>query len=138
MIRPLVFIALVFYALPGAAAELLITEAWIKYLPAVVPVRAGYMNITNNQKQTAEIEWLTSESFARIEIHQSIKKNDLMSMQQVHVLAIGPNQTLQLTPGSYHLMMMDPVKNLQPGNIVKVIIGYADKSTQIIEMIVRK
>lgn len=138
MIRPLVFIALVFYALPSVAAELLITEAWIKNLPAVVPVRAGYMNITNNQKQTAEIEWLTSESFARIEIHQSIKKNDLMSMQPVHVLAIGPNQTLQLTPGSYHLMMMDPVKNLQPGNIVKVIIGYADKSTQIIEMIVRK
>jgi copper(I)-binding protein len=138
MIRPLVFIGLIFCALPAAAANLLITEAWIKNLPPVVPVRAGYMNITNNQLQTVAIEWLSSESFARIEIHRSIEKNGVMSMQPVPVLTIEPNQRLQLAPGGYHLMMMNPVKNLQPGNTVKVTIGYADKSTQSIEMIVRK
>jgi copper(I)-binding protein len=138
MIRPLIFIALVFYALPGVAARLLITEAWIKNLPPVVPVRAGYMNITNNQLKATTIERLSSESFARIEVHRSIEKEGVTSMQRVHALTIEPNQTLQLTPGDYHLMMMEPVKNLQPGNIVKVAIGYTDKSTQIIDMIVRK
>ena len=138
MIRPLIFITLIFYALPGAAANLLITEAWIKNLPPVVPMRAGYFNITNNQSRSVTIERFSSGSFARIEIHRSIEKDGVMSMQPVHALTIEPKQRLQLAPGGYHLMMMNPVKNLHPGNTVKVSIGYADQSTQSIEMIVRK
>ncbi len=138
MIKRLVFIALFLCALPASAEKLEISEAWIKNLPMAVPVRAGYMSIINNQAHTATIEWLTSDAFARIEIHRSIEKDGLVSMQPVHTLAIGPGESLQLAPGGLHLMMMNPLKGLVPGNKIILTIGYDDQSTQIIDMIVRK
>jgi copper(I)-binding protein len=138
MIKRLAFIALIFYALPCSADNLQITEAWIKNLPAVVPVRAGYMNIENKQPQTTTIKWLKSESFARIEVHRSVETNGVMSMQPIDALAIAPGETLQLAPGGFHLMMMNPVKSMAPGDKIVVIIGYDDQSTQNIEMIVKK
>ena len=138
MIKRLALIALIFYALPCSAAKLEITEAWIKNLPMVVPMRAGYMDISNNQAQTIKIERLQSEAFARIEIHRSVEKDGLMSMQPVSVLAISSGETVRLAPGGFHLMMMNPLKTLVPGIKVVVTIGYDDQSTQDIEMIVRK
>ncbi len=138
MILRLVLVALIFYALPVSAANLLITEAWIKNLPAVVPVRAGYMSIANGQANSVTIKRLTSESFGRIEIHRSIEKDGVVSMQPIHALTIGPDESFRLAPGGYHLMMMNPVKTLVPGNKVIVTIGFDDQSTQNIEMIVRK
>ena len=129
---------LILCALPCSAAQLEITEAWIKNLPMVVPMRAGYMDISNNQTQTIKIEWLESEAFSRIEIHRSIEKDELTSMQPVNSLSISPGETVRLAPGGIHLMMMNPVKTLAPGNKIIVTIGYDDQSTQIIEMIVRK
>ena len=138
MIKTLFFVTLLFYAIPGSAAKLEITEAWIKNLPMVVPVRAGYMNISNNQHRTTTIEWLESESFAQIEIHRNVEKDGVSSMRPVHALTIASGETLQLAPGSLHLMMMGPLDKLAPGNKVLVTVGYDDQTTQNIEMIVRK
>lgn len=138
MIRRLALIALIFYALPCSAAKLQITEAWIKNLPMVVPMRAGYMNIVNDQAGTIKIEWLKSEAFARIEIHRSVEEDGMMSMHPVSVLAISSGETVRLAPGGFHLMMMNPLKKLAPGEYCVVTIGYDDQSTQNIEMIVRK
>jgi copper(I)-binding protein len=138
MIRRLALIALIFYALPCSAAKLQITEAWIKNLPMVVPMRAGYMDIFNNQARTVNIVWLKSEAFARIEIHRSVEKEGMMSMHPVSVLAISSGETVRLAPGGFHLMMMNPLKKLAPGEYCIVTIGYDDQSTQNIEMIVKK
>ena len=138
MIKRLVFIVMFLFALPCWAANLQIHEAWIKDLPAVVPVRAGYMTIVNRQAQKVIIESLVSESFARIEIHQTVEDNGLMSMRPVELLTIEPGETLKLAPGGMHLMMMNPLKPLKPGNKIAVTISYNDQSTQTIELIVRK
>jgi len=138
MIKRLALIALIFYALPCSAAKLQITEAWIKNLPMVVPMRAGYMNIYNNQTRTINIVWLKSEAFAGIEIHRSVEKDGMMSMHPVSVLAISSGETVRLAPGGIHLMMMNPLITLVPGNKIVVTVGYDDQSTQNIEMIVRK
>ena len=138
MIKRLALITLIFFTLPCSAANLQITEAWIKNLPMSVPMRAGYMDISNNQAETIKIEWLKSEAFARIEIHRSVEKDGMMSMHPVSVLAISSGETVRLAPGGIHLMMMNPLKTLAPGEYCVVTIGYDDQSTQTIEMIVRK
>ena len=136
MPRILAFIGLI---LPGlASADLQVNDAWIKNLPMSVPMRAGYMDISNNQAQTIKIEWLKSEAFARIEIHRSAEKDGMMSMHPVNVLAISAGETVRLAPGGIHLMMMNPLITLVPGNKIVVTIGYDDQSTQKIEMMVRK
>ena len=85
MRRCLLFLALM--APSAAFAELDIGDAWIKNLPAAVPVRAGYMTIHNPQQQLVSIVSLRSESFASVEIHQTLEQDGMMRMEAVPVKA---------------------------------------------------
>ena len=138
MIKRLLLLSLLVYSLPAAAENLLITDAWIKNLPMAVPVRAGYMRISNNQNREVSIVSLQSKSFESIEIHQSLEVNGMMSMRPVDTLSIPAGASLELAPGGYHLMMMHPLDELIPGQKVAVTLYYEDQKMQLIEMEVRK
>jgi copper(I)-binding protein len=138
MIKRLLLIGLLMFALPAAADNLQITDAWIKNLPMAVPVRAGYMHIFNNQSLEITIVSLESKSFESIEIHQSLEIDGMMIMRPVDTLPIPAGGSLELAPGGFHLMMMNPLEQLIPGKKITVTLHYQDKKTQTIEMEVRK
>lgn len=135
--RSLLFVLLI-YSLPASAESLQVTDAWIKNLPMAVPVRAGYMHISNNQNLEVTIVSLQSKSFESIEIHQSLEVDGMMSMRPVDNLSIPAGASLELAPGGFHLMMMNPLDELIPGQKVAVTLYYEDQKTQLIEMEVRK
>ena len=126
------------FALPVSAENLQITDAWIKNLPTVVPVRAGYMKISNKQNRTITILSLESNAFESIEIHQSIDQDGVTRMQAIASLSIRPGEMLELAPGGFHLMMMNPLEQLITGEKVAVTLHYQDHKTQTIDMVVRK
>jgi copper(I)-binding protein len=68
MIKRLLLIGLLVFALPVSAENLQITDARIKNLPTVVPVRAGYMKISNKQSRTITILSLESNAFESIKM----------------------------------------------------------------------
>ena len=138
MIKRLLLIGLLMLALPVSAENLQITDAWIKNLPTVVPVRAGYMKISNKQSRTITILSLESNAFESIEIHQSIDQDGVTRMQSIASLSIRPGGSLELAPGGFHLMMMNPMEQLIPGKKVAVTLHYQDQKTQTIDMVVRK
>ncbi len=125
--------------LPGSAfAELDISDAWIKNLPSVIPVRAGYMTIHNAQAHTLSIVAIHCDAFTSVEIHQTIEQDGMMRMEPVPSLTIEPDSTVQLAPGGLHLMMMNPVEPTKPGDVLKIVIELDDGSTQSLNMIVKK
>lgn len=119
-------------------AELDISDAWIKNLPAAVPVRAGYMTIHNPQTQAVSIVALRSESFASVEVHRTLMQDGMMRMEPVPDLTINPGETLQLAPGGLHLMLMQPAAPTRPGEVHRIVIEFGDGSLQRLEMKVRK
>lgn len=121
-----------------AVAELDISDAWIKNLPAVVPVRAGYMTLHNPHNQSQSIVALRSESFASVEIHQTLTQDGMMRMAPVPELTISPGETVQLVPGGLHLMLMQPATPTRPGEIHRFVIEFGDGSQQSLEMKVRR
>jgi copper(I)-binding protein len=133
-----IVIALLIFCLPAFAENLQITDAWIKNLPMTVPVRAGYMRIFNHQAREITIVSLESKSFQSIEIHQSLETDGLMSMRPVDTLSIPAGGSLELAPGGFHLMMMNPLEQLLPGKKITVTLHYQDQKTQTIDMVVRK
>jgi len=138
MLNRLSILVLLMLSLPAAAESLQITEAWIKNLPMAVPVRAGYMHISNNQNTEITIVSLQSKSFESIEIHQSMEVNGMMGMRPVDALSIPAGGSLELAPGGFHLMMMNPQEELVPGQKVTVTLYYQNQNTQLIELEVRK
>jgi copper(I)-binding protein len=131
-------LTLLICSLPAAAESLQITDAWIKNLPMAVPVRAGYMHISNHQSLEVTIVSLESKSFESIEIHQSLEADGMMSMRPVDALSIPAGGSMELAPGGFHLMMMNPLEQLIPGEKVAVTLHYQDQKTQTIDMVVRK
>ena len=123
---------------PIALAELEIRDPWIKNLPPLVPVRAGYMTIHNPQSKAVSIVSLRSDAFASIEIHQTIEQDGMMRMEPVPNLRIEANTGVQLAPGGLHLMMMNPSEPTQPGDQLEIVIVLDDGSEQRVEMRVIK
>ena len=136
MLRLLLVLLLI---LPGSVfAGLDISNAWIKNLPPTVPVRAGYMTLHNAQVDAVSIIAIRSDAFTSINIHQTIDQDGMMRMEPVPILSIESGSTVQLAPGGLHLMMMNPTKPTQPGDVLKIDIELDDGSTQHLDMIVKK
>jgi hypothetical protein len=62
----------------------------------------------------------------------------MMSMLPVDALSIPAGGSMELAPGGFHLMMMNPLEQLIPGKKVAVTLHYQDRKTQTIDMVVRK
>ncbi len=121
-----------------ALAELEINNAWIKNLPATVPLRAGYMSIYNPGSQNISILSISSDKFASVQVHQTIEQDGIMRMEQVPALLIGPGTRLDLEPGGIHLMMMQPLQPTLPGDRIEIRIKLDDGSEQNLIMTVKK
>ena len=125
--------------LPGSAfAELDINDAWIKNLPPMIPVRAGYMTIHNAQTHALSIIAIRCDAFTSVEIHRTIERDGMMRMEPVPSLIIEPDSTVQLAPGGLHLMMMNPTQPTKPGDTLMIVIELDDGSTQSLKLIVKK
>ena len=120
-----------------ARAELLFDDAWIQNLPPSVPVRAGYMTVSNPDRQSVKIVALRGDGFERIEIHRSVMRDGEMHMEELPELEIGAGESLRFEPGGLHLMMY-PLEPTRPGESYTIDIELGDGSIRTIEMTVRK
>lgn len=138
MMKFSILMMLLMSSLSSTADSLIISNAWIKNLPPVVPMRAGYMTIENNSAQTVTIVEVESEVFTRVEIHETVEKNGMMSMQFLPSLVVSAGAMIKLAPGGIHLMMIQPKINLKPGDLVNVILRFDNGNTQTLRMTVKK
>ena len=136
--KSLIFISLLFSTFLVLADSVVVTGAWIKNLPPTVPMRAGYMKLQNLADEPISIVSVESDIFMHVDIHETIEKNGMMSMQPASPLRIPAGATLELAPGGIHLMMMKPMETLKPGDQVSITLQFDDGSTQTLEMTVRQ
>ena len=136
MSRSILFVAILLPAI--CRAELDISDAWIKNLPPSVPVRAAYMTLHNPSTTAQRIVGLHSESFAGVEIHQTVMQDGMMRMQQLSNLQVKAGETVQLEPGGLHLMLIQPAEPTRPGEMHRIEIEYEDGSRQGLQLMVKK
>lgn len=113
-------------------------QGWIKQLPPVIPVRAGYVEIENKSKQNHEIIAFQSSWFDTVEMHESLLQDGVMKMVQLDSISLPAQGKVTLQPGGKHLMLMTPQQALQIGDRVDVIVTFADGSSITIELEVRQ
>ena len=66
---------------------------------------AGYFSITNHGKTDDKLVTVTSPISGAVEIHNHIEEDGVMKMRQVDGITLKAGETVELKPGSYHLMM---------------------------------
>lgn len=115
-----------------------IVDGWIKQLPPVIPMRAGYLQINNLSTQTQEIIAVQSDAFESVELHETIISDGMMKMIEMESINLPAKSTVEFKPGGKHLMLIAPKQSLQIGDEVELIITFSDDTTQRIELEVRK
>ncbi len=101
-----------------AEGGLSVSDAWVREAPPGAHVQAGFVIIHNDSDQERKITAVRSPAFGSIEIHNMHMEDGMMRMQKQDTLIIPPNSTLKLEPGSFHLMLFDPVRYLKAGDSV--------------------
>ena len=110
----------------SSSSSLSFKDAWISEAPPVSKVLAAYMKILNHSDKAIVINTIESEDFSRIEFHRTIHENDIAKMRQQKILTVPESGSLTLEPGSYHLMLFNPVKRMTAGDSSIFTVNTAD------------
>src|SRR5260221_9770101 len=95
---------LALFATP-ALAQVRIDDPWTRATPPGAKVGAGYLKITSGAAD--RLVGASSPAAARVEMHVTEKKGDMMRMREVKAYDIPVQGGFELSPGGAHLMLVD-------------------------------
>lgn len=147
--RLLTFLSFVFAGLVGLAVTVThardykagsidIADPWSRATPKGATVAAGYMKITNNGATPDRLMSGSSDAAASFEVHEMTMENGVARMRPVKGgLEIKPGESVDLKPGSFHLMLMGLKQPLSPGDHIKGTLVFEKAGSIPVEFDVR-
>ena len=113
-------LALTFSATASEAADISVSDAWVRESPPGVAMMAGYMALQNSTSRSQVLVAASSSGFETVMIHRTIVKGGMAGMAHAPQLELAPNASLIFAPGGYHLMLMNPKRTLRAGDRVDI------------------
>lgn len=104
------------------ASNVVAENCWLRLLPAPAP-SAGYFVIRNNRSEDQVVISATADAFDDVMVHQTRHENGLSRMAMVSEVVVGAGQALEFKPGSYHLMLEKPNREVRVGDTVEILIA---------------
>lgn len=119
------------------AQDAKIEAAWIRWLPAGVPL-AGYATVTNLADRPIILISASSTAFHEVSIHRSVHAGGNVQMSPVDRITIAPHSTLDFESRGYHLMLMQPAESPDSANEIPIRLRFADGSSLNVPFQIRK
>ena len=130
----LAFIASMAVAHEYELGTLKIGHPWTRATPKGAAVAGGYLKITNNGTVPDRLVGGSSAVAGRFEIHEMRMVDGVMQMRPLPKgLEIKPGETVELKPGSFHLMFMELKQPLEKDQRVKGSLVFEKAGTIEIE-----
>jgi copper(I)-binding protein len=138
MLRSLLSVALLMPALGYAteAQHIKASAAWIRLLPANLPA-GGFITLQNDGDQAVTLRSASSAAYGSVMLHKSSTEGGMGRMEMVDSLVVPAHGKAELSPGGYHLMMMNAPKPLAVGDKVVVTLVFGDGSSSDVGFVVR-
>jgi copper(I)-binding protein len=128
---PVLVSALLLAAVASASAHdykvgpLKIDHPWSRATPKGASVAGGYMKITNTGSAPDRLVGGATEAAKKFEIHEMKMDGSVMKMRELtDGLEIPPGGTIELKPGSFHVMMTGVTKPFVKGERVKASLTF--------------
>jgi periplasmic copper chaperone A len=116
------------------AGDISIGHPWTRVTPTGAKVAGGYLKITNNGREADTLTAATAEGMDTVEVHEMTMKDSVMTMRKLSAgLEIKPGQTVELKPGSFHLMLIGVKAPLEVGKLIKGTLTFAKAGTVPVE-----
>jgi periplasmic copper chaperone A len=125
-------------AAAGAEPNLVFTHAFVAAAPPGVSAMAAYMSIENPGSSERRITSIGSPDFAEVQMHRSSIENGVARMQQLEALTVSPGSRLELKPGGVHLMLMNPRRDFEAGEVILLELMEVDGTEHSLALKVRR
>lgn len=110
-------------ALP-ALAQVTVGEPWVRATVAAQKATGAFMTLTSTQG--ARLVGVSSPAAGVVEVHEMKMVDDVMRMREVSALDLPAGKTVTLSPGGYHLMLLDLKQPLKEGATVPLTLEVED------------
>ncbi len=114
---------------PSAAVS--VTDAWARSSSATASAAAAYATITNAGATADALVGASSPAAATVEVHETVamgspaaSSGGMMGMRPIARVEIPAGGSLQLKPGSYHIMLIGLVKDLAVGDTIELTLRF--------------
>lgn len=111
--------------------------AWIRWLPANLPA-GGYVQLSNTGDKPAVLIGAESPDYGNTMLHQTVSKGGVSEMIHVDKITIPAHGHMAFAPGSYHIMLMQPKKEIKPGDMVPITLQFEGGKALTVNFEVRK
>jgi copper(I)-binding protein len=112
----------------AVAGGITIDKPWLRFIIKDRPA-GGYFSLHNETDRKIELTAASSSSCGMMMLHQSKEMGGVDKMLPVKSVTVPAHGTLSFTPGSYHLMCMNPQSTVTVGGTAPVILRFSDGQT---------
>ena len=113
-------------------------DAYVRLLPPSAKTTGAFMMLMNHTDKDKKLIKATSDVANKVEVHNHVMVDGMMQMREVPFIAIKANQSIELKPGSYHIMLIDLKQPLQEGQIVEMTLVMDDGEKVVVKAPVKK
>lgn len=118
--------------------HLQITDPYTRTTPPMAAVAGGFMTVTNNGTESDTFLGGSAGFVEAVEIHEMSMADGIMKMRRLeNGLQIAPNETVELKPGGYHLMLIKPSKPMKEGDKHKITLSFKQAGDIEVELEVK-
>jgi copper(I)-binding protein len=118
----------------GGSAGIAVTDPWARASSAMASAGAAYMTIQNNGGAADALVGASSPAATTVEVHETVVMGSpapgasgdsgMMGMQPVKRLEIPAGGSVQLKPGSYHIMLIGLKQDLKAGDTIQITLTF--------------
>jgi periplasmic copper chaperone A len=105
----------------AGTGKLTVTDAWARPAPKTDLAGAAYLKITNGTGQADALLGVTTPVARSPELHETTADaSGVMAMHPVERIEIPAGQTVELKPGSFHVMLIDLTGEFAAGSKIEL------------------
>ncbi len=119
-----------------AGGPLTATHPWVREAPPNAMMLAGYVELHNGSDQRVTIVGAHSDAFCSVEIHRTVTRDGMASMEHMPELTVEPGKSLALAPGGLHMMLMRPQEKISLGRSITITLEFSGGLEQSLEFVV--
>ncbi len=99
-----------------ASAQVVVKDAWVRATVPQQKATGAFMQLT--AAHNSKLISVSSSAVPVVEVHEMSMEAGVMKMRPVSALALPAGKTVALTPGGYHVMLMDLKQQMKAGEVV--------------------
>jgi periplasmic copper chaperone A len=124
---------------PASAGESVKAEnAWVPWAPPGLKVHVAYMTIVNRGATDQVIVSAESTDYERIELHRSVIKNGVSTMQSIDEVRVPANGRVEFAPTGLHLMLIGPRRPQAVDGHVQIVLRLSGGGEVDVSAVVRR